>query len=180
MHKSLATKISKHNEGKAYASERNVTLVRVAQIFNQALDNVEDVCDIDSRFYGSLPSGDQFLHQWANDTEYRKRLLLDDAHTYFLYWKDRGEIREWMMMFEDDYLTIKPAYQELIFENFELGISRAKQCTVKVLPEDHVNHDNDFQATHIDADTIWVYYGYYCYRKYWMRTIEPTANGLSV
>ena len=189
MHKSLANKIRKRIKnsrvGKAYyASERNPIRERVAQHFNAAMDSEGDedfdINDVDTKFYGALPSGNQFLFKWDTDSEYRKKLLLEIAHTFFHYWRGMGQVKNWMAMYEGDQETIKQKYQDVIVERFEEGLQRAKLCKKNIVTTLYKFSDDAFHCTHIDAGTLWIYYGYYTYQQYWMRSLEPSAKGLAI
>ena len=83
-------------------------------------------------------------------------------------------------MQEVHYWKSKKDWQELIFARFEEGISRAKSCIPKIVAPFYNNHDSEFAATHVNVSTLWIYYGYYCYQRYWMRTIEPSAKGMAI
>ena len=192
MHKSLANKIRKRIKNARvvrayYASERNDILKRVAEHFNSAFDFCHeptefdaDTSTIDTKFWGCLPTGDQFLHKWDTDYNYRRKLVVDDINTFFDFWKQQGKIPNWMRLYEDDYETLKSDFVDVIVSRFEEGIQRAKECKKNIVPAHYKFHDDDFFCTHIDAHTLWIYYGYYTYQRYWMRTIEPSANGMAV
>ena len=189
MHKSLANKIRKRIKNSRiskayYASERDTIRERVAMHFNTAIDSEADPtfdpAFVDKKFYGALPSGDQFLYKWDTDPEYRKSLLLSIATRFFTYWKDMGQVKNWMDMFEGDQETLKQKYVDVIVDRFEEGIQRAKLCKKNIVTTLYKFSDNAFQCTHIDAGTLWIYYGYYTYQQYWMRTIEPSSKGMAI
>lgn len=192
MHKSLANKIRKRIKNARvvksyYASERNSILKRVAMHFNAALDFAGQETEfevgtesVDERFYGCLPSGNQFLYKWDTDYNYRRKLLVGDIEQFFEFWKVQGKITNWMRLYEDDYETLKPAFVDVIVSRFEEGIQRAKECKKKIVPAHYKFNDDDFFCTHIDSHTLWIYYGYYTYQRYWMRTIEPSASGMAI
>ena len=142
MHKSLADKIRKRIKNARvarayYASERNSIRERVAEHFNSALDFIHEVnefdastCTIDKRLWGCLPSGDQYLHKWDTDWKYRRKLIEGEINTFFEFWKQQGQIPNWMKMYEDDYETIKKEYMDMLVSRFEEGIQRAYPYTL--------------------------------------------------
>lgn len=188
MHKSLADKISKRIKNARvarvyYKSERDEIRERVAKHFNEAMDcHLLDIAsdNVDSKFYGALPSGDQHLYKWDTDYKYRREIVLYQANIFFNYWKHLGKVNNWMEMFEDDQETLNKNHQDLIMRRFEEGVQRAKECKEKIVPEHYKFHDDDFFSTHIDNGCLWIFYGYYTYQRYWMRTVETSAKGMAI
>ena len=192
MHKSLYQKLAKRVKNARvarayYVSERDEIRERVAIHFNSALDFSHEATEFDAEtstistdLYGCLPSGDQFLHKWDTDHKYRRKLIEGEINTYFEFWKQQGEIPAWMNMYEDDYTTIKKEYMDRLVSRYEEGIQRARECKKKIVPSHYKFSDNEFFATHINSELLWIYYGYYTYQRYWMRTIEPSAKGMAI
>jgi len=172
MHKSLAKKIKQKAH---YQSERNFQLERVAMYFNEAVD--KDPIYVDKRFYGCLPTGDEFLNDWAEDKEYRHRLLKADIQCFYDYWdKDKGLVSGFIN--EDGY--VPKVLQQAIISNFEEGILRAKCGTREVIESKYVNHDDYHLSMSPKQTTIWIAYGYFCWQKYWLRSLDPSSKGLSI
>lgn len=172
MHKSLAKKIKTKVR---YASERNFQLERVAMYFNEAVD--KDPTYVDKRFYGCLPTGDEFLNDWAEDKEYRHRLLKADIEAFYSYWdKEKGMVSG----FISENGSVPEQLQLAIISNFEEGILRAKSGADKVIASKYLNHDDYHLSMSPKQTTIWIAYGYFCWQKYWLRSIDPSSKGLAI
>jgi hypothetical protein len=172
MHKSLVKKIKTKV---TYDSERNFQLERVAMYFNEAVD--KDPIYVDKRFYGCLPTGYEFLNDWAEDKEYRHRLLKADIQCFYDYWdKDKGMVSGFIS--EDG--SISEVMEAVIISNFEEGVLRAKCGTAKVISEKYTNHDDYHLSMSPKQITIWIAYGYFCWQTYWLRSLNPSSKGLSI